>query len=105
MNENEEAASDVRVDVGAAAAAKTLRKALKRNKTLENGTVVRWQVAGQMTGRNYIYVALYVNGTWYVGGDGRYWGINTFTEAEFVEKVLGGNRVTDVRVAESWREV
>lgn len=76
-----------------------LRKAMRR-RVPESGTVVRFQCGDRFT-----YVAVFVAHKWYLSGNGRFFGGNTFTNENFVASVLGHYGVTDIEVATDWELV
>lgn len=77
-----------------------LRKQLKRAKTVEDGTVIRFTAGGI-----YTYAAIFVANAWWITGEVAYFGARKFTNEDFLKDVLGRSGVTDIQVATNWDTV
>jgi hypothetical protein len=67
-----------------------------------DGTVCRWKSTTER-GTEYLYVALYVAGHWWITGVADFYGERKFTTYDFVTRVLA--KGSQIAVVTSWEEV
>jgi hypothetical protein len=67
-----------------------------------DGTVCRWK-STTAKGTEYLYVALYIAGHWWITGVADFYGRRRFTTYDFVTQVLSSG--SEVAVVTSWEQV
>ncbi len=67
-----------------------------------DGTVVRWKSTTDK-GTEYLYVALYIAGLWWITGVADFYGERKFTTYDFVTRVLA--KGSQIAVVTSWENV
>lgn len=77
-----------------------LRKQLKKTKTVEDGTVIRFTSGGV-----YTYAAIFVANAWWITGEVAFFGGRKFTNELFMKDVLGRSGVTNIQLATDWDTV
>ena len=77
---------------------KALKKAIKvaKGAQVDHGTVIRWRSG------IYTYAAVYIAqmNSWFITGQGRYYGGNVIGNTEFVDEVLA--KADAIEVATEW---